>query len=307
LLLSNGAYDGKQIDSANLANVKKAFNEWEARCDQSDDNLAIFYFCGHGIETSDKRTLLLPDNFGEYPSNLWTDAIDWGTTRIGMYDCRAQTQWYFLDCCREAPVLAAYNTHANRSMGTPLKSRITNRPEPEISQAFKACGEGQTAHGPANATSYFTTALLECLERFGVSHHDGDKWVVVTDSIADALQRRMQRVTIPGGAKGQCDIRDWVGGSAKEIYRLPKAEVMAEIDCDPTDANEYVRITLTDRAKQKRYHGPKAGAMKLDLPADEGYLIEAKIVNKPSPYTKCISLKSQLVTPRVFAKKVQVQ
>ena len=247
------------MEPANLANIQAAFDRWAARCHSSPDNVAIFYFCGHGIGTPDDRLLLLPGDFGANPYNLWNDAIDWGTTRIGMYDCRAQTQWHFLDCCRETPVLAIYNKHANRSMGRSLKSRVTNQPEPAVSQAFKACGEGQTAHGPQSAKSYFTEALLDCLERFGVSHHDGNRWVVVTNSLADSLDRRMQRFTMPNGQPGRCDIRDYICTLTHDVYGLHAAEVMAEIDCDPTDASEYVRIELVDQSQQKRSHGPKAG------------------------------------------------
>ena len=49
------------IESATMANVEAAFFRWYEHCTAHNDNVAIFYFCGHGVKKTD--LFLLPRGF----------------------------------------------------------------------------------------------------------------------------------------------------------------------------------------------------------------------------------------------------
>jgi hypothetical protein len=65
----------KQVDAATTPNIQAAFNNWYARANKSEKNVAVFYFCGHGLESD--VTLLLLEDFGSNPNNLWDHARDY--------------------------------------------------------------------------------------------------------------------------------------------------------------------------------------------------------------------------------------
>jgi hypothetical protein len=89
------------VAPATMDNVRIAFDRWHDRCDADPENVAVFYFCGHGIE-ADTLALLMED-FGKRPKNPWTQAMGFSLTRLGMTLCQAKTQFYFIDACRSVP------------------------------------------------------------------------------------------------------------------------------------------------------------------------------------------------------------
>lgn len=59
---------------ANLANVKDAAGHWVNRLAANKDNLAVFFFCGHGASLGQQAALML-DDFGK-PGAEFDGAID---------------------------------------------------------------------------------------------------------------------------------------------------------------------------------------------------------------------------------------
>lgn len=93
---------GMQTESATKDQIAKAFAKWEQRCSAHRDNIAFFYFCGHGISKTEQY--LLAEDFGD-PTvpDEWQNCINFDRMRDGMRKCLAQTQLFFVDACRETP------------------------------------------------------------------------------------------------------------------------------------------------------------------------------------------------------------
>lgn len=90
--------------------VRDTFDEWFTACDSSEDNLAFFYFCGHGIRRTD-RLLLLRD-FGSHASRPFEACINFDEILEGMRGVKARTQCFLVDACQEAPfAMGQYRTH----------------------------------------------------------------------------------------------------------------------------------------------------------------------------------------------------
>src|SRR5579864_3225933 len=76
------------FDVPTMAGITTAFNAWEARCHKRADNVAVFYFCGHGFQR--EVMMLLPADFGNPAVGVvWNNIIDFTSTQIGLIDCMA--------------------------------------------------------------------------------------------------------------------------------------------------------------------------------------------------------------------------
>lgn len=229
------------VERATMARIKQAFDRWYARCDRNTENVAIFYFCGHGLERG--STLLLAEDFGKQPNRLWESCFDLDLTWYGMGECAATTQLYFVDACRETP-LELLQAHGARP--APLKETLKNRFPDRVAPILKAAPIGHRAHGPVDGVSYFTQGLLRCLRELGADRFDGAAWVVSIDSLCSAMKIVMQRTRLADGRRCACSI----GGESSSTVDIHEirggAKVMAEIGCRPSKALGTANLSLSD-------------------------------------------------------------
>ena len=87
-----------QVDEANIANIEQTFIDWHDRCDARDDNIAVFYFAGHGLYCTTQ--LLLAQDFLVNQATPLVAAIDYDQTFHEMARCQAKHQFFFIDACR---------------------------------------------------------------------------------------------------------------------------------------------------------------------------------------------------------------
>ena len=200
------------VETAKLKNIRDAFRRWSQRCDKSKDNVALFYFCGHGLEHG--LTLLLAEDFGADADCPWENCIDFTTTWYGMADCKAATQCYFLDACRSTPIELL---KGNASHSTALKTTQTLKSPKRNAPIFQSAILGQEAEAKTNAASHFAKALIQSFESVGAANYDGQKWYVSTGSLGLALQFLMERTKLRGGEAGVCA----VGEGESAFFGLP--------------------------------------------------------------------------------------
>jgi hypothetical protein len=246
LLLSPADYtDGHgnslAVDLPTMANVKAAFRAWSQRTDANSANVAIFYYCGHGLE-KEGTTILLPCDFGTpAEANISANMIDFDLTfNCNLLESRAKTQLYLVDSCRETPTQLL----ALRTSPTALISTTKLQQLPRDAPVIKATNSGLRAHGDPGNISFFTTALLNCLQKVGARGQNGGKWEVTTSSLGQAMKYCLQRMKRPGLGPLVCD----VGGKSNfdtiiHTFSYP-AYVMSSIDCDPDKALSEAQFTI---------------------------------------------------------------
>jgi hypothetical protein len=188
LLLSESlmTYQNEQVEKANFKNIIDAFQRWASRCDEHKDNVGVFYFSGHGAEGCNQ--ILLPSDFPIISPNNhrpdWTQVIDINATRAVMRYCRAQGQFYFLDCCRtrlRGPL-------ASQPLGATLYSPdLDPRQLGSAAQAVYAV-EDQTTGAAPHQISGFTALLLHSL-RGAAAQPEGGKWHVASETLHRACKR----------------------------------------------------------------------------------------------------------------------
>jgi len=229
------------VDTATSAGINKAFDAWYERCDQSESNVAIFYFCGHGLENK-ITMMLLPEDFGATPKRLGDEIIDFTTTSYAMAECKAKCQLYLLDACRDPSLEITQGIVVPRSLKSTRKMFFP----PRDAYILNAAPQGGKAHAPSNGVSFFTSALIRCLDKLGAGNRNGALWEVTTDSLASSMVERSQFAVADGTApvSGLCT-RGGSSSFATVIHQFAHpAEVMTKIDCRPITALPYAHLTI---------------------------------------------------------------
>ena len=90
--------EGGHYQRATRDAIQAAFDDWWDRCDTHTENVAVFYFCGHGMQATNQ--VLLASDFGR-TRNPWAQALDLNKTRQAFNANRARTQVFLIDACRE--------------------------------------------------------------------------------------------------------------------------------------------------------------------------------------------------------------
>jgi hypothetical protein len=58
-----------EAEPATRENLRRAALEWRAKCAEDPENVALFYFAGHGVERTPRDAVLLTTDFGDADGN----------------------------------------------------------------------------------------------------------------------------------------------------------------------------------------------------------------------------------------------
>ena len=178
---------------ATMANVRKAVKAWKEKGDENENNLLLFFFCGHGIAQGPDVALLLQD-FGSDQDDPLNAALDFSGLHRGMDRCRASQQCYFIDACRAA---SSTLIETYRRSGEPViaGSAVKTRRDlpPREAPIFYSTLEGEAAYGRAGQETVFTEILLKSLTACGSDNNNEDEsWRVSTTTLKQAIDTLLQ-------------------------------------------------------------------------------------------------------------------
>lgn len=253
------------IESATLNNVRDAFRNWADRCNSNLNNVAIFYFCGHGIEKNNLALLL--EDFGEYDGNLFENAINFQANRLGMFThCKAETQLYFIDACRNRGDNAT--ARIDGELGTTFTRGETNK-DCENRLTIMASDSGSAAYGRSTGTTLFTEALIQCLDKWGCDFYEEDElyanidesilgeqyrnggWVIdiqyLFHSVEKTLKRLIRedlRIQNSEASSQRCNYDMPPKGSTIIHLRTDPIEIPISIDVRPHHARTQASLSL---------------------------------------------------------------
>lgn len=232
------------VEDATFDNIRDAFDAWDLRCDGHADNVAIFYFCGHGLQKD--SWLLLPEDFGESRNNRWAKAIDFNRTFRGLSQCKAGIQFYIVDACRQLSQKMVTDLDAE---GTTLKTFVFGKQQLRLAPGLFATANGLAAFGDTGKTSRMTAALIDCLDGLGASYGPGG-WVIEAHALGrkvrDLIERR--NADLPASQRQSIDpailesTRD-----SQRLHRIAAAQpppVIIDMSCEPADQTDAARFYL---------------------------------------------------------------
>ena len=87
------------VDAATRDNIDACYVAWLARAKSHPGNIAVFYFCGHGVAGS--SDYILPSDFGAHRKNPWSNAIDIAETARAARREVGGSLYFFVDACRQ--------------------------------------------------------------------------------------------------------------------------------------------------------------------------------------------------------------
>lgn len=221
---------------AGFDDIQDAYDAWRARCDSHPDNIALFYFCGHGVEKDEH--ILLTEDFGRSASNPWRGSFAFDSTVLGFRSCKANTQCFFIDSCRE--ITTPLKNHDIDS--SPLETPRLAQKESEFSFLMKSTAGKETALGPPEGVAYATQALIRALSGDAAAP-EGSAWVVRTGGIADKITDILGLVKTDEDFKQRCPCSVTKSTSLLELADAPT--VRLKIGCVPVEATEVAALTCT--------------------------------------------------------------
>ncbi|MFJ6760205.1 caspase family protein [Streptomyces sp. NPDC091273] len=250
----------KEVSVPNRQEVTRAFRAWKERCNTNERNVAIFYFCGHGVEKESQYLLL--EDFGATADDLLENALDIRVAYDGMSRCRSKFQYFFIDACREIPFLLLKQLD-----GGPLKLIVpTDEGERRLnSMLLIATPFGRRAFGKQGEVSRFTGALLDALKGSGARQING-RWKVGCAGLHAAMSGHLRSDDPYVFMAPEMRL---IGQDPMHVCSSPPT-VPVTIECDPDAANEYANFALvSSQGAVSPWVRPKAaGKWNLVVPAD---------------------------------------
>lgn len=183
LVLSPGTFRGSWCDGkaepATLANVKKVCQEqWFRDVNQAAQNVAIFYFAGHGL-WYDEPFLLTEDFDPTHAADPWAGSFSMDSTHNGMARCNAAYQAFFIEACQSIPwnLYQAPGIGTAGLLGRSIASSVREAP------IIYASRPREPAFGAAGEVANFTSALLEFLGGAGAEQRNDGSWHIATSHL----------------------------------------------------------------------------------------------------------------------------
>ncbi len=255
-----------QVESATMANVKASFRRWKERCGRNAENVAIFYFCGHGVKKA--HTALLLEDFGADPDSLFENAIDFEGTHNGMMSkCPAKYQCFIADACRQV----SYDLLKGNMNGTALIDTDHTTSYATDAPRYFATGPIDVAYGETDGPTRFTQALLRSLRGLG-STEKGGRWEVRTGGLQLGMLAAMQQLQRDSTNETQLPRvgGEHSGATLLTVLERPP-EVPLTISFDPPEAarQALLRIVSVANPRDRWQRSMQPGQWELEIPCDD--------------------------------------
>uniref|UniRef100_A0A1I7YW91 Caspase family protein n=1 Tax=Steinernema glaseri TaxID=37863 RepID=A0A1I7YW91_9BILA len=180
---------GLGVTSPTFNNIADEIGEWSDDVDTHEGNLAIFYFCGHGLRIGEMQFLLAED-FGSNFRAPFENAIEPELLANAMRKMKGRRQLFLIDACStEVPFSQRYQNVHPRTIVQEAQNENLAKSEQCLIRASKL---GTRAFGSARGPSLFMDAFLRAMKGAGAVSMPGRKWVINTDMLKLALSWLIQ-------------------------------------------------------------------------------------------------------------------
>lgn len=265
----------KAVDLADMAGIEKCFDSWRKRCVANPNNIAVFYFCGHGVMTANQY--LLAADFGG--GNPWTRAFDVTNTVRALEREIAGPMYFFIDSCRQIPRALAMQLGAN-----PLPIRSVDLGKPVINGSrlvLYAAGEGKQAFAQVGQVSRYTASLLQALSGYSGRKRPGSQeWEVTGEDLARSV-RCLLEAGNRAGAPSQVVEQDLNSPTVLHVDSSP-ARVIVGLDLKPDAARPGHKVFLQKQGGASNEADAASCPWRTEVPRGF-YNVGARDQNSPVP------------------------
>ena len=263
---------GEAFEESTFANITQRYNEWRARCDQDPNNVAVFFFSGHGVEKNDHY--ILPSDFGSNAVNPWINSICIDKTRRGFHQCAAQTQCFFIDSCRQITADMLQQNLPEIYLENPNFFAA----DCEHDLTVKAAAHNEKAFGPRKKPSYFTQAIIRALSGDAATKEAG-QWTVNSSEISTKKITEILNFVKPDQGDKQRAKSQTGGGTTLVVHNgIPQSHLT--ITCNPEVANSEAVLSYLNIDTQVNDSRVQLSANPWELHVPAGiYVLSAQFNN----------------------------
>jgi hypothetical protein len=174
--------------------IRRALREWRADVGAGRDEMALFYFGGHGIRRSLEESILLAQDFGDPDGTALERAFRFSNVRSAMvpspeFPDIGRDQFYFVDACRDKPpALDTLDDTSTPKMFDLALNNLDYRRAP----LYLSTPAGGVAAGKSGQQTFFVEALLWALDHASyrketLEDRIEDGWPIRAKSLSDGL------------------------------------------------------------------------------------------------------------------------
>lgn len=192
-------------DRCTLQNFLAAAADWRDDAARNPQNVALFYFAGHGAQRTKGDSVLLLEDFGDRVGGPLRNAVDTENIFFGMAPSRARKQIarmqvYCIDACRVRP--AAFKNYQYMH-ATPVFEIDELEREDRFAPIYFAATSGSLAYAVPGKQTTFSHILLDYLDRATNSADAGagnGTSIITVHSLDQALQEGIKESNRATGA-----------------------------------------------------------------------------------------------------------
>lgn len=249
---SNSIPEALKSDEPNRSNISLAFDEWVNRCKSNIDNMAIFYFCGHGLEDGDHY--LLTSDFGQRPNAPFDGSFNVDLTIMAFNQLKVNKQLFLVDACRSILPGMLKAPQSGLALLSPDKIMKNS----SFIATFKGAAANENGFSVPNQVSFFTKAIINGLNG-AVSKLKNSYWEVSSTDLYLNLEKLMNLEKVGEGdmlrSSKSCDesfvLTRWNAPTERTVIlncSPDEALPVATLHCEEIDGvNKHKRNPSTDR------------------------------------------------------------
>jgi hypothetical protein len=245
---------------ATLQRFAAAAKAWRGDCNAGRDEVAFFFFAGHGVQLSREDAVLCLSGFRDPDFGFLHHAVSLANLRNGMapapgFEQIARTQLYFADACRVRPEeFAKFQAPGTTEVFDVALAGEDDRCAP----IFYGAVSSQAAHAVPGGRTLFSSALLECLGgeaavavgedpngvvRYGVTAISLNE--ALLDEMIDRINRRYgaDQTYANGGSFGSVTLCTLEG----------TPEVRLRLELVPAESHQRGRLRLVRQTDQETF------------------------------------------------------
>lgn len=226
-----------EVKAATMENIKDTYFEWKERCDSHEDNVALFLFCGHGLGKGEHY--LLAEDFGRRPADPWDGCFAFDTTVMGFATCRAKTQIFLVDSCRQVTSdMAGFNLIIK-----PLEQAAFATGVCDNRFVQKAAAHNESAYGKKNKESFYISAIIKAFKGNAAEKKNG-VWKVSTGTICSKMNDLVDLELLGSQPRQRCD-NSIIGETSIVVLKAPPTAALT-ITCSPSPALTYADLAFRE-------------------------------------------------------------
>jgi len=252
MIASKVKLQGAAIEKPTFANVSRAINRWHDLGELSEDNLLIFYFCGHGLMDGVTTHSLLCADFGANNNGPFDHAVYYEGLERGMRANRAKKQVFMLDICRRTDTEI---TNRFRGPGGDVIGRLPPADITDVSQSvIWATSGGAQAWSRDKSPSVFAQAFIKAFD--GGAATDDPTMPGVFASVASIRTATAAWIKALGQAAQEPQVSQPTGREFP-LHRFTNVKIPVFVRCDPQNRTNGANLSCWEQGRRLR--SSKAG------------------------------------------------